>query len=649
MKKIIWVASCLFSLSLNAQLPSFVWAKLIGGIEGTSLAVDTDNNVYTAGRQSASGIHDYDPGPGTFFLDGANGTGYICKLTTAGDFVWAKQLPTGSTMENIKVDAAQNVYVVGHYSLTLDFDPGPAVFNLTSAGQNDVFILKLDAAGDFLWAKSLGGPLANLGLSIAVGADGSVYTTGYFSGTSDFDPGPGTVNMTGGNDCFVSKLSANGDYVWALQIQGSINQGHSLIIDAAGDLIISGIFQGTKDFDPGVGAFNLTSNGGGDVFILKLNSSGAFIWAKSVGGIGSDSDEAVTTDPSGNVYVTGRFTFAPDFDPGPGTFTLTTLGAEDAFVLKLNSSGDLVWAKQLGGSSSEQGRDIKADAAGNVYTTGLFVGTADFDPGPSTFMLTSPVPSTDIFISKLDADGDFVWAVNFGGATADHGLSIALDAAGYIYSSGYFQGTVDFDPGPGVFSFSVSVESAHILKLGPGITLPLTLLDFSAISNVNGILLKWQTAREVNTKSFEIEWGIDGQHFNKIGVQQAANNTGIHQYSFLHNVNTDNDNYYRLKMLDNDGRFTYSKTIRIAAFNARAITISPNPVINSTTLTIQADKDETIQFFLHDVNGKLVLVKSVKLVKGSNQLRLDLQTIPAGNYFISSGSDQFSTMKIIKQ
>ena len=395
---------------------------------------------------------------------------------------------------------------------------------------------------------------------------------------------------------------------------------------------------------------HLTSNGAGDVFIWKISSSGTFIWAKNIGGIGSDNDEAVATDASGNVYVTGGFTFTPDFDPGPGTFTIATFGGEDIYVLKLNSSGDFVWAKQLGGSSGEGGRDIKADADGNVYTTGLFVNSADFDPGPSTFILTSAGPSTDIFISKLDADGNFIWAISFGELTLDQGLSISLDASGNVYSSGYFQGTVDFDPGTSIFSYTVSTRSAYILKLGAGSTVPLTLLDFSANSTASGITLKWQTTKEVNTKSFEIEWGEDGQQFKKIGVQQAANTNGIHQYSFLHQIVIISENYYRLKMIDDDGRFTYSKVIRInASLRQSPITFSPNPVINTATLTIQSHKNETIQFFLHDVNGKIISVKYFKLLKGSNLLRWDLQTIPAGNYFISSGSDQINIIKIIKQ
>ena len=653
MKRILRVIACVVTLSANAQLPAFEWVKLSGGIDGKSLVVDVANNVYTLGMLSAAGNFDFDPGPGTFILDGANGTGYISKLTTAGNFVWAKQLPTGSTMETIKVDAAQNVYVIGHYSLTHDFDPGPGVFNLTGLGQNDVFILKLDAAGDFLWAKSLGGTQADVGLSITVGTDGSVYTTGYFIGTSDFDPGPGTSNMSSGTfgDCFISKLNTNGDYVWAKQIPGGFNQGRSITTDANGDILVSGYFQGTKDFDPSVLTYNLTSAGSADVFIWKLNAGGSLIWAKSIGGIGSDDDHGITTDASRNVYVTGRFTFTPDFDPGPGTFEIPSLGGDDIFILKLNSSGDFVWAKRLGGANAEGARDIGVDANGNVYTTGIFVGTCDFDPGPSTFELTSVVASSDIFISKLDANGNFVWAISFGETTIDQGLSIALDASGNVYNTGFFQGTVDFDPGGPVFSYTVSTRSGYILKLGVGSTVPLSLLDFSAHVAPNGNELKWQTTQEINTREFEIEWSPNGQGFEKIALVKASGNrSGTSNYQYTHANLSNADNFYRLKMIDADNVFTYSKIIRLSATRyAISINAFPNPVKNVLELNIGASRAGPVLLQLNSGDGKRIATKTFNLNKGRNRVQWDMQTVPSGNYFISSGSDQFSSIKIIKQ
>jgi hypothetical protein len=655
MKKVILIISFfLLHLSLLAQQPSFVWAKLSGGIDGRSLVVDAVGNVYTLGMLSAAGNFDFDPGPGTFILNGANGTGYISKLTTDGNFIWAKQLPTNSTMECIRVDAAQNVYVTGHFSLTLDFDPGPGTFNLTSAGQNDVFILKLNASGDLLWAKNLGGTQADVALSIDVSSDGSVYTTGYFIGTSDFDPGIGVSNMNSGTfgDCFISKLSSDGDYIWALQIPGGFNQAHSLIVDGTGDIIITGTFQGTKDFDPSGLSYTLTSNGSADVFIWKLNSGGGLIWAKNIGGIGSDYDESVTTDPSGNVYVTGGFSFTPDFDPGPGTFNITSFGGDDIYVLKLAGNGSFEWAKQMGGISGEGGKDIKVDASGNVYTTGLFVNSADFDPGPSTFILTSAMSSSDIYISKLDADGNFGWALRFGEATIDQGLAMALDATGNIYNSGFFQGNVDFDPGPGVSNYIVSVRSAYILKLGPGSVLPLSLIGFSAaITTAAEVQLQWQTAQEQNSKEFQVEWSTDGIQYNIIATLNAAGYSSINrQYNYLHLQPADGNNYYRLKMADINGQFTYSNIIKVETkILAADFSISPNPVSDVLHLNIYATRLEKVLFRLHSADGKIIDWKYFNVVKGSNFLNWNVQSIPAGSYFITAANNQFKPLPVIKK
>jgi hypothetical protein len=114
---------------------------------------------------------------------------------------------------SIAVDATGNVYTTGYFEGTADFDPGAGTTNLISAGNLDYFVSKLDPSGNFLWAKSIGGSSNEVGYSIAVDSSGNVYTTGYFAGTADFDPGAGTSNLTsvGGNDVFVLKLSPSGD------------------------------------------------------------------------------------------------------------------------------------------------------------------------------------------------------------------------------------------------------------------------------------------------------------------------------------------------------------------------------------------------------------------------------------------------------
>ncbi len=655
MKTIFLLTICfLAATTTNAQLPTLQWVNEMVGTNSKTLATDPSGNVYMLGNMGAGSTLDVDPGPGVYTLNGDDGTTIIYKLNTAGQFVWAKQLPDISP-ECIQADAAQNVYLVGYYVLTKDFDPGPGVFNLTTVSQNDIFILKLDPDGNFLWAKSQGGTQADLAYSVAISATGIVYTTGYFIGTSDFDPGAGVTNITSGiqGDTHVSALDANGNFLWVKQIPGGFNQAHSITTNALGNIVVAGEFSGTKDFDPGPGVFNLTATvGGADIYILKLDGLGNFVWAKSVGGPNSELDGAVALDPTGNVYATGRFALTGDFDPGPATFNLTSFGGTDIFVVKLNASGVFTWAKQMGGILNDAPLDITADASGNVLTTGIFNDVADFDPGVATFNLTTN-GSNDIFISKLNTDGDFVWAVGFGSSTSeDRGNGISVDLAGNVYATGNFQGQVDFDPGPGVAILLHGNTSIFVLKFGPaGGPLPVTLINFSGTATKKGIALQWQTALEINTSHFEIEWSEDGLHFKKIASQNAAgNSTAISTYSYLHASPVNGENYYRLKMLDIDGRFTLSGIVKInTKLPSILVTAFPNPVINLLELNIRALKNETIVVYLHSADGKTISSKLLNVVKGSNRFQWNMQTVPPGRYFISTGNGQFKTIPIHKQ
>ena len=376
---------------------------------------------------------------------------------------WAKQL--GSTSNDygnsVFVDASGNVYTSGSFQGTVDFDPGAGVSNLTSAGSDDIFVSKLDASGNFVWAKAMGGTSADASKSILIDASGNVYTTGLFRGTCDFDPGAGVSNLTsaGTDEIFISKLDASGNFLWAKRIGGtSGDRGLSIVVDGSGNVYTTGYFQGTVDFDPGAGVSNLTSAGSYDIFISKLNSSGTFVWAKAIGSTYDEQGTSIALDASGNVYTTGFFTInTVDFDPGAGVSNLTPAGSADAFVLKLDASGNYVWAKAMGGTSFDPGYSIKLDGSGNVYTTGNFQGTADFDPGAGVSNLTS-AGGDDIFISKLDGSGNFVWAKAVGGTSTDNATSIAIDASGNSYTSGYFGGTCDFDPSASVFNITAGAS-----------------------------------------------------------------------------------------------------------------------------------------------------------------------------------------------
>ena len=452
MKTLLSVCCFLTATISNAQLAELVWAKQIGGTLqdfGTAITTDAGGNVYTTGV--FYGTADFDPGPGVVNLTAVNNDAFITKFDASGNLVWAKTF--GGYLFDaraITVDASGDIYSVGSFQGTADFDPGPNTFNLVSNAGWDAYILKLNSAGDFVWAKSIGGNQTDACSSIVLDASGNIITSGWFNQTVDFDPGPGTGNLVAANngqDCFILKLDASGNYVWAKGMGGNSSEKIIAVqIDGAGNVYSVGGFFNTGDFDPGAGTFSLTSQGGEDIFLSKLDASGNFVWAKSIGGTSDQVGNHMVLDASANILVTGYFDGTTDFDPGTGVHNLN--GDYDVFTVKLDDDGNFLWAKPFGSGSSDYGRRIATDPAGDIYTAGFFQETVDFnsDPDSSEVHLMTSNGEGDVFISKLDASGNFIWAVSFGGSMDDYVVGLTVDATYNVYSTGNFQQTVDFDP-----------------------------------------------------------------------------------------------------------------------------------------------------------------------------------------------------------
>ncbi len=405
----------------------------------------------------------------------------VCLILACSPHKVAAQLPyykwaggftpaTGSscTPRATTIDTAGNMYITGYFTGTVDFDPGAGTANVASSGSSDVFVCKLDATGAYVWAVKMGGASADQGYGIAVDGSGNVYTTGYFSSsTAYFDPASTsthTLATTGGNDIFVSKLDAGGNYLWAVKMGGTgTEQGYGVAVDGSGNVYTTGYFNGsTVYFDPGSTSTHTLSSAGNDIFVSKLDATGAYVWAVKMGGTGGDQSYAIAVDNSGNVYTTGSFAGAGAyFDPNSTTsHTLDVTGSSDIFISKLDASGNYVWAGRLGGGSADAGFGIAVDGLGNIYTTGYFSGSgAYFDPN-STANTLSSTGSNDIFVSKLDASGNYVWAGRMGGAGSDQGYGIAVDGSGNVYTTGYFAGSsAYFDP---------ASTSTHTLSSGGG-------------------------------------------------------------------------------------------------------------------------------------------------------------------------------------
>jgi hypothetical protein len=351
-----------------------------------------------------------------------------------GSPVWSKTYPGGSsTTFDVATDAAGNIYAVGIFSGVVDFGGGP----VTSAGMSeDIFVLKLDKAGAFGWLKSFGDAEYQFGTSLAVDPAGDVLLTGYFTGSVDF--GGGALTSAGNEDVFVAKLDPTGAHVWSKRFGDASDQNAlSVAADSAGNVIVTGYFNGAVDFGGGA----LTSAGLGDIFLVKLNAAGAHQWSKGYGDGMQQFGVGVAVDPADNILLVGSFSGSVDLGSGP----LTSVGSEDVLVAKLDSAGGYVWASRHGDSDEQNGVGVASDSQGNVLVTGHFKGQIAFGMGP---LLSAGAAAEDLYIAKLTAGGAHVWSKDFGDPAAQQfGQALAVDGEDNIVLTGYFSGSVQFGAG----------------------------------------------------------------------------------------------------------------------------------------------------------------------------------------------------------
>jgi hypothetical protein len=495
---------------------AYIHAKQIGGTtleKNYAIALSPLGNIWIGGSfaGNSTGL-DFDPGAGTQTLSGypSSYSGYIAKYTNAGNYSWVGGFLSyvgnnqGSDFSyNITKDAAGNVYTTGCSFGALDFEGGTGIVANSHSGANECFFAKHDAAGNAVLAKTIPANIStNAFFSIAVDTvTNAIYIAGNFNGTTDFDPGVGysALTSTGAQDIFFAKYDANGNYVFAKRIGGTNADYISGIkVDGSGSLYVTGTFQGTIDFNPGAGTANLVG-GSPTTFIAKYDINGNYVYAfaETTAGAGNKQSivldaagnayttggtvfrkydsfgtlvltkqfgtastymQGIDVDASGNIYVTGYFSGSGDFDPGAATATLSAAGNKDAFFARYDAAGNYVYAKQIGGINDDVANDIAVDANGNVNITGYFSGTADFDPTAASNFLVSNAGSEDVFISRYNGSGNIIYAKKMGGVNNDRATGLSIKNTGIVNVFGTFSDVVDFDPGTGTNNLTATQD-----------------------------------------------------------------------------------------------------------------------------------------------------------------------------------------------
>jgi len=335
-------------------------------------------------------------------------------------FLWASEVTGGNYHQGqgIAVDSSGNSYVAGFFSGTITVANTP----LSCLGEN-ILIIKYDQTGNPLWAKQAGGSGNDEASAVATDPAGNVYVTGYVnSSPASFDSIQ--ISPTPYNYTFIEKLDTNGRIQW---VKGLGGYSYSVATDPGGNVYVAGYFSGTASF----GSTILTSSGGYDIFITKLDTTGNVIWAKTAGGTSDDWAYGIAVDSAGNSYITGTTS-------GGAGFGGSNVASAGAFVAKLDSNGDFLWAKP---SAAQAGRSVGVDPSGNSYMIGFFQGTASF--GEATFTSSG---NRDIVLQKFDPSGNVLWARQAGGAADDFGFGIAVASSGNSYITGRIEGPASFGP-----------------------------------------------------------------------------------------------------------------------------------------------------------------------------------------------------------
>ncbi len=585
-----------------------------GVVDLENVVMDATGNVYCTGHF----INMAKPDGTNAVTSASSGDIFVSKFDNSGNSLWthrptitnpsvARTVRSGSLI----YDASGNVYIIA--TITKDsgittFDFGNSI-TVNVAGNNDIIVYKLNSAGVTQWAINFGAAFQNaFGHSIALSNDeNTLFFTGTFSGTIDFDPGVPTANQTatGTNDLVISTLSTtDGSYGgWTYASAGTGSSGinskpasekSAITIDSDNNLYVIGDFSGAVDFGGGTLTSALASTSStSSAFVVSVQGDGTFRWAiQTEGGsvnfdfFGGTYPTGIALDLNNDLVVTGKFetpnTYVVDFDPGVGVNNQTTAGSSDGFIWYLNNSASPPTLEDiilLGGTGTDVASDVYFHTTEDLtYIAGGFSGTnSDMDGSAGTDNLSS-AGSTDIFYQRLGSS-----------------------------------------------------------------TLPVELVSFNLENQNDHVHLSWTTATELNNDFFDIQRTADLIQWETIGrVYGSGNSSSLIEYHFNDYHPLPTTSYYRLKQVDYDGTTSYSSIARIALKCFNDIHSYPNPAQDVLTVNSCFDR-RFIRIF--NINGQTVNDRIKIISTSGSEIVFDIDSLAPGKYIVSDGNASESFIK----
>lgn len=492
---------------------NYEWTALNDGQDGASYAFTALVKPAPGGGTYNVGIFDgtvdFDPTAGTDIVTSIGSQGsFVQKLNADGSYGWTRiidDVGIGGNVVGMEVASDGSVFVAGTFDGTVDFDPDGAGDVRTASGITEPYLMKLNANGSYSWTRTLALNGAGGVYEIELSSDGGMYWAGVLAGTADFNPdGAGDVQSTAGNnDGFVTRYESDGSYGWTNVYGGTdSNPINSIETDSDGNVYALGDTNpDTIDFDTGAGTDQWIF-GEQSIMLIKIQPDGSHVWAKAFGYFGNPGGWAGSTansveqmifiDDQDAVYVGGRLQGTIDVDTlGPGAFLQSGIG--EFFIAKTNSDGSHVWARKMGDVTNATLAGGALNADGDIFLTGRFAATVDFDPGGSGDSETA-TGNHDIYMSRINADGSYGWTnvTNSSPSAEPQVMGIAVDDANGVYANGHFNLTADFNPGGTADAHTSAANDMYLMSFdqdgtyrdtrvtetGAGDTMDLSLLSF---------------------------------------------------------------------------------------------------------------------------------------------------------------------------
>lgn len=597
----------LIALQSAAQAPSIQWQKTIGSTysdNGRAIRQTPDGGYIVAGRVNSYGRDVSQP------CEVNNA--WLVKLNSTGVIEWEKNfgLVGNDIINSIGFTSDGGYILAGFTSLAVGWQ-----------GNEDFLVIKVNATGNLVWQKTFGGSSDDRAHSIQQTSDGGYIVAGE---TSSADGQ--VVGQHGQWDSWVLKLDASGNMSWQKTMGGTgAESAFSIQQTTDGGYIVAGSAQSNNGDVSGL------HGGNADWWVVKLNSAGSISWQKCFGSTLTESAYSVIQTSDGGYAVTGYAAY------NDGDVVAPTFLYDHFWIIKTDASGNLSWQKVYGGNGYDVARSIRQTTDGGY----IVAGHSD-SPNSGNVNGNASYIFDNVWVIRLNTSGSLLWQKKMGGELQDQAWDVRQTTdGGYVIVGNTNSTTGDVSPRPNDFDL-------WVVKLGPDGALPVTFQNFSAALTEGAVRCKWQTLNETNTRLFEIERSVNGNDFINVGtVNAVGNSTQPTDYSFddLSISSLTGKLFYRLRIVDNDGRTTLSGISAVEIRKTADIRVFPNPTNGNVHLNFHSKGGNTL-FVIRDIRGKVVARSEVNLSPGYQSHQMDVSSLPPGTYTITAGD--YSAVSFVK-